>query len=115
MGISLRRFDGWEPAETTTFRRDRRGRVVQAITVREAEWDEHQQALMLALAEYQSLVHHTCGGYLPETTAADNEGGYVATAPRRCHKCTAIEQTRVNYRESPQPQALLFPVERKGG
>lgn len=69
---------------------------------------------MLALAEYRALVHDRCGGYLPETTSAANEGRYRASAPHRCHRCTAIAEAAGPYSESPHPQALLYPIEHRG-
>jgi hypothetical protein len=111
LGISLRRFDGWTPTKTTRYRRDRRGRVLEAVTTVEPEWNDEQRGLMLALARYQSLLHGPCGGYLPETTDRANEGAYKATAPSRCHKCTAIGEAAGPYRESPHPQALMYPIE----
>lgn len=66
---------------------------------------------MLALARYEAQIHGACGGYLPETTDPANEGAYRTAAPHRCHKCTAIGAASGPYRESPQPQALLYQVE----
>lgn len=111
LGVSLRRFDGWAPTETTRYRRDRRGRVLEAVTTAESEWDDEQRGLVLALGRYETQIHGACGGYLPETTDPANEGAFQATAPHRCHKCTAIGAASGAYRESPQPQALLYPVE----
>jgi hypothetical protein len=88
---------------------------VEAVTTREVEWDDEQQAMMLALAEYRDSVHEACGGYLPDTTAAEADGQYVADIPSRCHLCTARAIAAEPYfkDDHPQPHALLFPVRRK--
>lgn len=54
----------------------------------EQEWDEEQQAYMLALAEREALSCGGCGGWLPETTAIENDGRYAPPEPVRCHSCT---------------------------
>lgn len=69
---------------------------------------------MLALARYQAEIHGPCGGYLPETTDPANEGKYIPGMPHRCHKCTAIGQVSGAYRDSPQPHALMYPIEFRG-
>lgn len=114
MGISLKRFDGWEPSETHTYRYSRRdpGRVTSVKVVREVEWDADERAWMLALHLYRSQVG-PCGHYLPRTAAADAEYRYFSPEPDRCHACTAIGEQAKAYTESPQPQALLFHAERK--
>ncbi len=45
---------------------------------------------MLDLAEWRSLSCSGCGGWLPETTAAEDESAYVVDPPFRCKACTAI-------------------------
>lgn len=86
------------------------------MTTVESEWNDEQRALVLALGQYETQLHAGCGGYLPDTTDPANEGRYRAGVPNRCHKCTAIIQASAAYHDSPQPQALLYPVEHtKGG
>ena len=79
---------------------------------REAEWDEEQQAWMLALLLYRTQLG-PCGHYLPHTAAGDAEERYYTPEPARCHACTAIAATSKAYIDSPQPQALLFHAERR--
>jgi hypothetical protein len=111
----VKRFDGWEPEQTTVYEYDDAGRLVRAVTTSEPAWDEQSQAEMLALAEYRAMVHDACGGYLPDTTAADADEAYRAEKPVRCHLCTARAQAHAAYMEapSPHPEALLWPVRRK--
>lgn len=54
-----------------------------------------------------------CGGYLPETTAADADEGYVADIPIRCHRCTAVAVQVNAYRDAQHPHALRFPAHRR--
>lgn len=86
---------------------------MRSTTVREPEWDEEQQAHVMALEMYEALACGGCGGYLPETTAKDADDGYAADLPVRCHRCTAIGVQADGYRDAQQPHALRFPVHRK--
>lgn len=84
------------------------------MTTREVEWDEEQQAIMLALDLYRSLIHAPCGGYLPDTTAA--EAVYKADIPVRCKLCTALAEAHTDHMKAPHaphPEALLWPVRRR--
>ncbi|HEY9414796.1 MAG TPA: hypothetical protein VIQ30_08575 [Pseudonocardia sp.] len=110
LGISLKRFEGWEPREVTSYRYDGRGRLAQAVTVREPEWDEEQQALMLALDLHEALTCSGCGGYLPHTTAPEADDAYKAELPIRCHRCTAIAIGADAYSDTPHAHALRFPT-----
>lgn len=114
--MSVRRFDGWEPRQVTRHRYDRQGRLVTSTTEREPEWDAEQQGWMLALALYESQVHKNCGGYLPDTTAAEADGKYRADLPIRCHKCDEHLRIRDVYeaQSTPRIEALLWPVRRRG-
>ncbi|WP_037355406.1 hypothetical protein [Amycolatopsis orientalis] len=68
----------------------------------------------MAFLEYEALVCHGCGGFLPETTDADNAGKYVADLPHRCHRCDALAKQQEAYADSPQPNALkVWPVHLK--
>lgn len=78
---------------------------------REVEWDDEQQALMLALRMYQAQLC-PAGHYLPEAGAAAGEGQYNARV-RRCHACTTTAQKADAMRDSPHPGALLYGVERR--
>jgi hypothetical protein len=81
------------------------------VTAVEPEWDERERGWALALLAYEAALCPGCREPLSETTKAENEGRYVPGPAVRCHRCTATEQASVTYRESPQPRALLIPVE----
>lgn len=101
LGVSHKRFSGWEPREVTEHHY-RKGRLVQTITTREVEWDEEQRALALAMFQFQAETCHGCGGWLQETTAEEAEGKYVALPPIRCHRCKVINAEREAYHEEPE-------------
>lgn len=107
-------MDGWEPAETHTYRYSRKDptRVTSARVTREPEWDEQDQRWALALDLYESQVG-PCGHYLPRTASADAEERYHSPEPNRCHACTAIAVRAESYVDSPQARALLFQAERR--
>jgi hypothetical protein len=116
LGLSLKRFDGWEPTETTTYRYDDTGRLVSSTTTRDVEWDPEQQAWMLGLAHYRSLIHGPCGGYLPDTVGVDAADRFEAEDPMRCELCTArAERVKVHTSgdHAPFPEALLWPTHRR--
>lgn len=106
MGISLKRFDGWEP--TTSYTYDEEGRLVSSVP--EVEWDEQEQAWMLALTERESLCCNGCGGWLPETTDLANDDRYVPPKPVRCHSCSALAIGRKMRGDKENPQVQRWPV-----
>ena len=70
---------------------------------------------MLALAEYRSLVHGPCGGYLPDVTGEAAADRWQAGLPIRCELCTAragAVKAHLAGDHAPHPEALLWPVER---
>lgn len=112
MGISLKRFSGWEPTETHDHEHDEQGRLIRTTVTREPEWDDDEQAWMLALLLYRSQLG-PCGHYLPESTAANAEDRYDVGEPIRCHACTAVAVASAAAAGNPHPSALLFqPVRR---
>jgi hypothetical protein len=108
--VSPRRFDGWEPTEVTTYEYDEQGRVARATTVREPEWSEQDQFLMLALARYRDDLCPSCHGDMHETTDIANDDGYRSLPPIRCHRCTELARSAERYRDEPHPGALLHQV-----
>ena len=64
--------------------------LVRSVTTREVEWDEEQQAWMLALAIYRRDQCGKCGSYLPESTAFDMDDAYEAVGPFLCGGCQAV-------------------------
>lgn len=116
LGISHRRWSGWEPKEVTEHVYED-GRLVRSATTREAEWDGEQRGLVLALLSFEGQSCHGCGGFLPETTDPDNDGRYKAGYPGRCYRCSAIKAQQKAYEDQKPESLVLWPVElkRKGG
>jgi hypothetical protein len=75
------------------------------------EWDEDEQAQVLALLDYESQLCSGCGGFLPDTTDAD--GRWTAGLPHRCLRCDAVQTKQHDYEKTTNPSALVvWPVER---
>lgn len=102
MGVSLKRFGGWEP--TTTYTYDEQGRVISSRP--EPEWDDTEREWVLALADLrrreESERCHLCG--LPKVVcrskATENQ---VAVDLERCHVTTAMAKTRDEYAKDGMP------------
>jgi hypothetical protein len=77
------------------------------VTSRESEWNQEQRDLVLGLIEYEAQTCHGCGGWLPETTSAENEGRYRVDPPGRCHRCKAIHSKQDEYEEQ-NPRSLVL-------
>lgn len=105
----MKRFDGWEP---TTAYEYRDGQLVRSVP--ETEWDEQQQAHMLALAMYRDSLCPNCRGYLPDTTAPEADDDYVCGPPHVCNRCLALDIAAGSYTEDPHPSSLLFVAKRRG-
>ena len=110
MGISVKRFEGWEPTETHEhiYEGDR---LVRTIVTREAEWDDQEQGLLLAYVAYKAQLCPS-GHYLPESTDPAMEDQYAGRA-RRCHACHAVVAKAEAMKDNPYPQALLFGATRR--
>lgn len=88
--MSVKRLNGWEPTEVTTYEYDDAGRVTRTITRRESEWDESERQWALALLEFEASKCPGCGGVWEETTDPKSEGRWNVPPPVRCHRCTAL-------------------------
>lgn len=108
LGISPRRLDGWEPAETTTYDYDDAGRLVRSVTVREPEWSEQDRAWMLALVGYRASLCPTCGGPIEEC-GPESEGRWQVPPPRRCYRMDVLAVEQKNSKR-PRPEALMWRV-----
>lgn len=113
-GVSPRRFLGWEPARVTTYRLDELGRILEALTTVEPEWDDEGRDLALALESYDADLCPGCRHPLAETTRPEAEEWFTPGDLIRCHRCTAAAQTAEIHKDAPHPSAVLFTV-RTGG
>jgi hypothetical protein len=110
MGISPRRFDGWEPAQRTKIIRDAEGRVVEMITSTEPEWDETDRGVIYALLDYQADLCPSCG--LPMSDYLHTEGKPdppLSSSYAVCVACVAKE--RIFMTQDKRDQM----IERSGG
>lgn len=79
MGISVRRFYGWEPGEVTTFEWDDDGRLIRAVTVRESEFSDWDRALLLADHREAHTVRGRHG--VPMVDALDTANQFAFEVP----------------------------------
>lgn len=98
------------PREVHQHIHDRRGRVVRTEVVRESEWDEEQQALMLALQLWRARLCPVCGGDPAECQDNTRQSLWVVPAPQRCHRQTAILRAAQPYQDgkTSHPQTLMY-------
>jgi hypothetical protein len=88
--VSRRRFLGWEPKQVTTYEYDDGGRVVRAVTVVEAEWDDTERAWATALLDAEADECSGCGEPLSETLRPEAYQGYEVGPPAVCQGCKAL-------------------------
>ena len=104
----MKRFRGWEPVTTYTHEG---GRVVSSRP--EPEWDEREQDLMLALAEYEAGLCPKCGRPLSVCTDPANEFKFRTSDPVRCHATTSQSVATNKAKDARMPEALMFHTELK--
>lgn len=110
MGISHKRFMGWEPK--TFYGYNKAGQLVESHV--ESEWDESEREWMFALEAYRNeFVCPVCGLVKELCRDQSNERKFEAGFDR-CFAATAIirEQEKVNSADAvmPQPGALAWDV-----
>lgn len=121
----MKRFHGWEPQRTTTVDRDAHRRIVRYVQTIEPEWDEEQQALVLALLGVEADTCSGCGLPLSETTkdviGPDGEvdpvasmDQYEVTVSDRCFACRALEKFRDKASGYMEPESLRLTIRRRG-
>lgn len=114
LGISVRRFDGWEPGETHHLERDGAGDVTRIHVRREPEWDEESRAWLIALAELEAAECRRCGTDLNESTSPEHDANnpervaqYEPNLPIVCHHCAALNRSAKKYRDHDDAAALI--------
>ena len=107
LGISHRRFLGWEPV--TRYRYDDHGRVTDSW--REPEWSPPEREKMLALAFWDAVYRcPVCGGPKAECQSPESEKKLnMFGPPVRCHRKTGILRETEKWREDKRqyPEALI--------
>lgn len=108
MGISLRRFDGWEPRQVHEHEYDETGRLIRTVVVRESEWDDDERAWMLGLALREDGECQRCGGDLHETLDYDYK--WEPQPPLVCLRCLALAGDRQQYAKHPDRAGMIHRV-----
>ena len=108
MGVSLRRFHGWEPRTFTVRDGDR------TITVPETEYDAWEQAIQAAYDDWVAGLCPDCGQPLTESlwdANADHHPTYLAGFTE-CRACEVLEITvnRQAQADQKQTERNNFPV-----
>lgn len=109
LGISLKRFRGWEPVTHYTYEL---GKLVSSVP--DVEWDDQEHGWMVALAQYRDTRCPRCNGDLVTTTASENEDCFVHEPPLVCFKCVAFSRVHELYADEPHPQSLIYLVKSRG-
>lgn len=78
MAVPPSQLDGREPAETTTYVRDRRGHVIRSVTTREPRWTAQDVAELEALRLYRDSLCPKCGRPLEVCTSPEDAPGSAA-------------------------------------
>jgi hypothetical protein len=92
------------------------GRLVASTEFVESEWDEEQQATVLALYAWEATRCPACGGDPAECQGADNEFAWKADGPFRCHKTATRSNAQREFlkgKKDETPESLLYRVERR--
>jgi hypothetical protein len=113
LGLSLKRFRGWEPTTTVrhTWDRDNLSEQPDGYTSTvEPEWDEVEQAWMIALNIWRANRCPGCGGDLSVTTKPENEERFQPELPLECFRCVAYARSHEAYEKYPRPQAFVHQV-----
>jgi hypothetical protein len=120
-GVSRKRLLGWEPTERHEHFDAEHNLIGYTIVTRDVEFDDDEQAEVIAYEEMLDNQCPGCGGQLDETTDPDMEGEYVGSPPTRCFRCDAIAVAQEPYMgvdahgkpKTRHPQALLWEVHRR--
>jgi len=110
LGVSLKRFTGWEPRQVTkvlSWTSD--GKPAVWETRVEPEWDSYERSLMLALDWWESGLCQRCGHHLDETTDPDTDPDnpaakrtWLADGPYECFACKTLYQAEKKWgKEAP--------------
>lgn len=76
----------------------------------EPEWDETEQAWMLALGLYRETRCPGCGGNLAVTTKPEYEDKYKAELALQCFRCVGFGRSHDRYGDQPYPGSLIHRV-----
>jgi len=104
------------PERTTTLQHDDSGNVTGWSEYVESEWDDQQQAIMIALAVWEASRCPACGGDPEECQGAANEFAWRVDGPVRCHRTKARRDRERDYlkgKDTEVPDSLLYRTVRR--
>lgn len=117
MGISVRKFLGWEPGEVTTFEYDDDGRMVRAITVREPEYSHLDRRWLRDSFEQDSAQRSSTGWLMSEATDPANRYKFYTPPPAtdfaKLAEIKGKEEAKAAYEGKIPLDALIHRVEMK--
>lgn len=117
MGISVRKYLGWEPGEVTSFEYDDDGRLLRAITVREPEFSDIDRKWLMDSWEAEQAPRGSHGWLMSEATDPANQGKFFVGPPTLDFAAKAEIEAREDaekiYKDKIPMGALKFRVEKK--
>lgn len=119
MGVSVRRLEGWEPAEVHEYVYDGNGRVARVVVRREAEFTADEVALLLgSVALEREVGAH--GFTIAEATDPENqfafeapENGVVDWAERAGKRAARVFRDKYESDDPGAMEGRFFPVRRR--
>lgn len=105
------------PERRTTYEYDDNGCLAASTEYVESEWDEEQQAIMLAYYAWESTRCPACGGNPAECQGADNEFAWKADGPHRCHRTATRSRAQREFLKGKPDEvadSLMFQMEHRG-
>lgn len=92
----MRRLNGWEPAEVTSFEYDDAGRLVRQVTVREPEFTDAERTRLLAARRWKASLNRF-GIPWHEATDPSNQFAFEGTGPVTDWSEKAFEDHKSHY------------------
>ena len=116
LGVSLKRFGGWEPVTVTEYEYDAGGRLVRSWSQPESEWDDQQQAWMLALVQHRAeLCPCGCGQRWADVTSPEETGPVFVASRVVCRaRLALLEAQKVAETQDIIGGARLWQVHKEG-
>lgn len=114
LGISPRRFYGWEPAEVTRFYYDDAGRLSHAVTTREPEFGDADRIALHAARDEQHAPRGRHGILLSDATDPAKQYRWKVPLPTLDFAQAELDKTKARYLKAypdVDADALLWRVE----
>ncbi|WP_346536940.1 hypothetical protein [Micromonospora sp. DPT] len=117
LGVSLKRFGGWEPVTVTEYEYDDDGRLLRSWSQPESEWDEQQQAWIQALVQHRAeLCPCGCGQRYTDTTSPEETGPVFVAERVVCRaRLALLEEQKAAETQDIIGRARLWLVRKREG